>query len=157
MFYKHLIKFTSIEPFFPHFQKKNSQTGRSFAHNLVMIYQQDLLCFLSFRLLLEHGGRKLLDLKTKSGETAVDMATSPEMLQLLQQNTFRYRKGLSLVTFLRLKSLKKKVISSADSSFRLALLGSYLLVSAIASIFMVDYSSIFPTDDRPIIDFSNQL
>ena len=29
----------------------------------------------------------------------------------------------------------------------------YLVVSGIASIFMVDYSSIFPTDDRPIIDF----
>ena len=31
------------------------------------------------------------------------------------------------------------------------------LVSGIASIFMVDYSSIFPTDDRPIIDFLCQL
>ena len=29
----------------------------------------------------------------------------------------------------------------------------FTLVSGIASIFMVDYSSIFPTDDRPIIDF----
>ena len=32
-----------------------------------------------------------------------------------------------------------------------------LLVSGIASIFMVDYSSIFPTDDRPIIDFFTPL
>ena len=30
---------------------------------------------------------------------------------------------------------------------------AYLLVGGIASIFMVDYSSIYPTDDRPIIDF----
>ena len=34
---------------------------------------------------------------------------------------------------------------------------NFLLVSGIASIFMVDYSSIFPTDDRPIIDFFTPL
>ena len=31
------------------------------------------------------------------------------------------------------------------------------LVSGIATIFVVDYSSIFPTDDRPIINFFTQL
>ena len=30
-------------------------------------------------------------------------------------------------------------------------------MSGIASIYMVDYSSIFPTDDRPIIDFFTPL
>ena len=33
----------------------------------------------------------------------------------------------------------------------------YEVVSGIASIFMVDYSSIFPTDDWPIIDFFTPL
>ena len=32
-----------------------------------------------------------------------------------------------------------------------------MVASGIASIFMVDYSSIFPTDDRPIIDFFTPL
>ena len=34
---------------------------------------------------------------------------------------------------------------------------AYMIVSGIASIFVVDYSSIFPTDDRPIIDFFTPL
>ena len=35
--------------------------------------------------------------------------------------------------------------------------GQFLLVSGIASIFVDDYSSVFPTDDRPIIDFFTPL
>ena len=47
------------------------------------------------------------------------------------------------------------IVSTAT---RLAYVRSiFAVVSGIASILMVDYSSIFPTDDRPIIDFFTPL
>ena len=66
-----------------------------------------------------------------------------------------------VASFTEIKTAYRGFETKQNPVFRMLVLCmenySQELVSGIASVFMVNYLSIFPTDDRPIIDFYTPL